>query len=89
MVQNENHYFKFIGIGAFKRLEKSDPRTLAKIISLIVETTSNPFSGTGKPEPLKHSLKGKWSRRITQEHRLVYEVKADTIWIVSCRFPYD
>ncbi len=58
--------------------KKSDPRTLAKIISLIVETAASPFSGTGKPEPLKHSLKGKWSRRITQEHRLVYEVKADT-----------
>lgn len=51
--------------------KKSDPRTLAKIISLIVETASNPFSGTGKPEPLKHSLKGKWSRRITQSHSLV------------------
>ncbi len=69
--------------------KKSDPKALAKIISLIVETASNPFAGTGKPEPLKHSLKGKWSRRITQEHRLVYEVKEETIWIVSCRFHYD
>lgn len=69
--------------------KKSDPKMLAKIISFIVETAANPFSGTGKPEPLKHSLKGKWSRRINQEHRLVYEVKAETVWIVSCRFHYD
>ncbi len=77
---------------ALEQLEewkKSDPKILAKIISLIVETASNPFSGIGKPEPLKHSLKGKWSRRITQEHRLVYQVKEETIWIVSCRFHYD
>lgn len=69
--------------------KKSDPGTLSKIISLIIETATNPFSGTGKPEPLKHSLKGMWSGRITQEHRLVYEVKAETIWILSCRYHYD
>ena len=55
--------------------KKFDPKTLVKIISLLVETASNPFVGTGKPEPLKHDLKGKWSRRITQEDRLVYEEK--------------
>ena len=66
----------------------TDPKMLAKIITLIIETTSSPFSGTGKPEPLKHDLKGKWSRRINQEHRLVYEVKDDTIWIISCSYHY-
>lgn len=53
--------------------KRIDPKILIKIISLITEISSTPFSGTGKPELLKHSLKGKWSRRITQEHRLVYE----------------
>ena len=77
---------------ALQQLEewkKADPKLLAKIISLIVETAANPFTGTGKPEALKHDLKGKWSRRITQEHRLVYEVKETTIWIVACRYHYE
>ncbi len=77
---------------ALEQLEdwkKSDPKILSKIISLLFEIAVTPFTGTGKPEPLKHSLKGKWSRRITQEHRLVYEVKVETVWIVSCRFHYD
>ena len=51
--------------------KKSDPKILVKIISLITEISSTPFTGTGKPELLKHDLKGKWSRRITQEHRLI------------------
>jgi toxin YoeB len=68
--------------------KKSDPKILVKIISLITEISSTPFAGTGKPELLKHYLKGKWSRRITQEHRLVYEVTDTTIIIISCRFHY-
>jgi toxin YoeB len=68
--------------------KKSDPKILVKIISLITEISSTPFAGTGKPELLKHDLKGKWSRRITQEHRLVYEVTDTTIIIISCRFHY-
>jgi toxin YoeB len=66
----------------------SNPKILVKIISLITEISSTPFTGTGKPELLKHDLKGKWSRRITQEHRLVYEVTDTTIIIISCRFHY-
>jgi toxin YoeB len=68
--------------------KKSDPKILVKIISLITEISSTPFTGTGQPELLKHDLKGKWSRRITQEHRLVYEVTDTTIIIISCRFHY-
>jgi len=69
--------------------KKTDPRTLIKIISLITEISENPFSGTGKPEPLKHDLKGKWSRRITLKDRLVYEVTSTKIRIISCKFHYD
>ena len=75
MVSNENNYAKSHALKQLDDWKKSDPKTLAKIISLLVETASNPFAGTGKPEPLKHDLKGKWSRRITQEDRLVYEEK--------------
>lgn len=71
-----------------EELKKSDPRLLVKVISLIAEIAADPFSGTGKPEPLKHDLKGKWSRRITQEHRLVYEVRENSIWIISCKYHY-
>ncbi|MFZ0749897.1 MAG: Txe/YoeB family addiction module toxin, partial [Pyrinomonadaceae bacterium] len=48
----------------------------------------DPFRGIGKPEPLKHELKGCWSRRIDQEHRLVYQVKDEKIRIVACRYHY-
>ena len=78
-------------LSALKQLEEwkiSDPKLLIKIISLITEVAANPFIGTGKPEPLRHDLKGKWSRRITSEHRLVYEVKDDAIVIISCRYHY-
>ena len=77
---------------SLKQLEdwkKADPKILIKIISLITEISSTPFSGTGKPELLKHDLKGKWSRRITHEHRLVYEVTDAAIIIISCRFHYE
>ncbi|MEO8110111.1 MAG: Txe/YoeB family addiction module toxin [Ginsengibacter sp.] len=67
---------------------QSDPKVLAKIVSLLAETAKYPFEGIGKPEPLKHNLKGKWSRRINQEHRLVYEVKDDAIIVFSCRYHY-
>lgn len=68
--------------------KNSNPKLLAKIISLLIETATTPFDGTGKPEPLKYELKGKWSRRITEEHRLVYEVKENTIWVISCKYHY-
>ncbi len=50
----------------------TDPKMLIKIIALLTEIAKSPFEGTGKPEPLKYQLKGKWSRRINQEHRIVY-----------------
>ena len=77
---------------ALKHLEewkKVDAKILAKIISLAVETASTPFTGTGKPEPLKHALKGKWSRRITDADRLIYEVHETTITIIACKYHYD
>ena len=77
---------------ALKQLDewKSDqPKIAVKIVVLITEISDTPFSGTGWPEPLKCNLKGKWSRRITREHRLVYEVTDTSIKIVSCKFHYD
>jgi len=59
-----------------------------KITKLIRETSKNPAQGDGKPERLKHDYSGYWSRRINQEHRLVYKVTEDSIEIVSCRYHY-
>ncbi len=61
----------------------------AKIVRLIRDIDRSPFSGLGKPEPLKHGLQGLWSRRITEEHRLVYKVTEEEIVVVSCRFHYQ
>lgn len=66
----------------------SDRRTLIKINDLILDITSNPFEGKGKPEPLKYKLSGYWSRRITLEHRLVYQVLDGDLYIISCRYHY-
>ena len=67
---------------------RNDRKTLIRILELIRDVQRNPFEGIGKPEILKHELKGLWSRRITQEHRLLYRVSDDEIVIVSCRFHY-
>lgn len=66
----------------------SNPKILSKIVTLITDIASNPFTGLGKPEPLKHNLRGQWSRRITDEHRIVYTVQETTILILSCRYHY-
>ena len=68
---------------------KTDLKILKKIIELINDTSSNPFSGLGKPEPLKHEWKGYWSKRITDEHRLVYKVTDTSIIVASTRFHYS
>ena len=68
--------------------QKNDKKNLKRINILIKDIKRNPFEGIGKPEPLKHQLQGCWSRRIDNEHRLVYEINDDAIHIVSCRFHY-
>jgi toxin YoeB len=67
---------------------KTDRKTFNKISRLIEETSKNPFKGAGKPEPLKYRLKGHWSRRITDEHRLVYTISDNEIKIISCKYHY-
>jgi toxin YoeB len=77
---------------ALKQLDgwrATHPKIANRIILLITAIAETPFSGVGKPEPLKHELHGKWSRRITREHRLVYEVTDQEIRILSCKFHYD
>jgi toxin YoeB len=65
-----------------------DRKKALRVIDLALETQRDPFGGKGKPEPLKHELAGCWSRRIDQEHRLVYEVAEERIRILACRYHY-
>ena len=72
----------------FTQWATEDRKIYAKIVDLIKDIQRQPFTGLGKPEPLKHKLRGLWSRRITLEHRLVYKITEDEVVIVSCRFHY-
>lgn len=69
--------------------QSEDAKILGEINALIDECLKDPFRGTGKPEPLKGSLTGYWSRRITREHRLVYLPEDGKLYIVACRYHYD
>jgi len=68
--------------------QQKDKKPLKRINSLIKDVTRQPFEGLGDPEPLKHNWSGYWSRRIDREHRLVYNVEGNTIYIVQCRYHY-
>lgn len=65
-----------------------DKKSVKRINALIKAIARQPFSGMGKPEPLKHQWTGYWSRRINREHRLVYKVAEESIVIVQCRYHY-
>lgn len=67
---------------------RHDRKTAERIMALIEEIKRNPFTGSGKPEPLKFQLAGCWSRRVSLEHRLVYLVKDGEIVVLACRYHY-
>lgn len=66
----------------------NDRKILRKINELLRDIERNSHSGIGKPEPLKHDLEGFWSRRITEEHRLIYSIEDESIYIAKCRKHY-
>jgi toxin YoeB len=68
--------------------QETDKKLLKKINSLITDIKRSPFAGIGKPEPLKHGLSGYWSRKINDEHRIVYKFQADSIHLAQLRFHY-
>jgi toxin YoeB len=68
--------------------QRTDRKILQRINTLIRESQRAPFAGIGKPEPLKHGMSGYWSRRITDEHRMVYKVEADALCIAQLRYHY-
>jgi len=68
--------------------QETDPALLARLNVLIKECIRTPFTGIGKPEPLRGHLSGWWSRRLTSEHRLVYRRESDALLIAQCRYHY-
>jgi toxin YoeB len=68
--------------------QKQDPRMVERIHKLIRATQLEPFAGIGKPERLKHALAGFWSRRITDEHRLVYKIDGEALLLAQLRYHY-
>ncbi|OQW69205.1 MAG: toxin YoeB [Proteobacteria bacterium ST_bin12] len=68
--------------------QQQDKQILKRINQLIQEIQREPFTGIGKPEPLKHALSGYWSRRINDEHRIVYKVENDELLIAQLRYHY-
>lgn len=68
---------------------KNNPTTIKRISDLIESTMATPFTGIGKPKPLRYSLEGYWSRRITSEHRFIYRINETTLEIIALRGHYD
>ena len=81
--------FEFSAFEAFNDWAKQDKKIHKKIVELIHDINRSPFTGIGKPEPLKYELSGYWSRRINEEHRLVYKVTDTEIIIIACRYHYE
>lgn len=67
---------------------KEDRRIALRVLELVEAIIRQPFAGIGKPEPLKHALTGSWSRRLTQEHRVVYRVSDSRIDFLQARYHY-
>ena len=72
----------------FEAWQKRDRKIYKRIFQLISDIDRNPFDGLGKPEPLRENLSGYWSRRINDEHRLVYRVEGENIIVVQCMYHY-
>ncbi len=69
--------------------QATDKKILKRINELLKDVLRNPTQGKGKPEPLRYELQGCWSRRINQEHRLVYQSNLSVLKVISVRFHYD
>jgi len=78
-------------VAAFEDLAwwiEQDRQKALRIVALIKDVQRDPFKGIGKPEPLRHDFKGCWSRRIDQEHRLIYQVTEEKIRVLACKYHY-
>lgn len=82
--------FSPTAMGHFEYWKKTSPKVAERIKVLLADISEHPFTGIGKPEPLKGPLRGLWSRRINQEHRLIYRVEGQEIfvYILSMKYHY-
>jgi len=83
-----NFLFSAKAFEQYNEWQVENKQIFNKLKKLIQEAAKTPYEGTGNPEPLKYDYSGCWSRRITDEHRLIYKVKEDLIEIISCKFHY-
>ncbi len=74
--------FATVALTEIKDLKRSEPQAYKKLVKLLEELLEHPYSGTGKPERLKYYPEPTWSRRISQKHRLVYQVKEETVTVL-------
>ena len=84
-----NIQFSSRGFEDYTYWQNFDKKILKKVNELLKDIARNHYEGIGKPEPLKHALSGYWSRRITDEHRLVYRVEGDVIKVAQVRYHYE
>ena len=80
--------FTPVAFEQYNNWQTDNKQIFNRLKKLIVETAKTPFDGTGKPEALKYDYAGCWSRRITDEHRLIYKVQENVIEIIACKFHY-
>lgn len=80
--------FSTSALADYREFEQKDPKVFKRINRLLKNIQETPVDGIGKPELLKHNWNGYWSRRITQEHRLVYKVVDNKILVAQCKFHY-
>jgi toxin YoeB len=84
-----NILFQQSAFDDYQQWAVNDKKIFSKIGNLIKEISRTPFTGAGKPEPLKGNLSGFWSRRITDKHRLVYKLEQDIVFIAACKSHYS
>lgn len=81
--------FEFKALNHYNEWAMYDKNIFKRIRELIKDISRNPFEGIGKPEPLRGNLKGYWSRRINDEHRIIYKVKNNELFIAACKGHYE